>query len=352
MRINITGTESSDTLFATDTIGETLKGKGGDDVFVFYDGAVPYFDRDFSDRFLGGSGDDVMTGLYVGFNEYTAYSQLSFDGGKGYDTVAYNVSGTVSNGDDIVIELDKFETLERSVEAHAFDITALVDDGSTADFSVIGGAGDEFVRIALVPAMLQQLESQITLTVDLGDGNDEVIFTGQQRIDTKLTISTGKGRDTIIVNDSSTENSKVSKTSIKAGGGSDLVVLEGMHKEIVKLGGGSDTVYVVTGNFSDSRDKITTGDGADRIYLELDEYSTIAKITDFDPSQDILVFDQLESRDTTVTFDKAVADAAAQPMLYMDNAAGALYFGDNLLVEFTNGAVLTDLNFTTDAFLY
>ncbi|MGV6847053.1 MAG: hypothetical protein ACWA5A_01610 [Marinibacterium sp.] len=353
MRTIMTGSDTrDDTLVASATIRETLKGLGGDDTFIFYDGPQPFFDRDFSDRFIGGAGNDVMTGLNVGFFDYTTYDQLSFDGGRGYDTVVYNVSDTIADADKIDMELGEFRTLERSVEAHAFNINATVVDGSTASFSILGDAGDEVVALTLSPTRAQQLESTIDMSIDLGDGDDTVSFVGQQRIDTVLKIDTGTGNDVVIVNDTTTENSKVSKTVINTGGGADTVVLEGMHKETVKVGAGSDIVYVLTGNFADVSDKIITGGGKDQIFLELDEYSKIARITDFDASKDVLVFDEAETRNTTVTFDKAVADAATQPMLYMDNAAGELYFGGNLLVDFTNGAVLTDLNFTTDTFLF
>lgn len=58
------------------------------------------------------------------------------------------------------------------------------------------------------------------------------------------------------------------------------------------------------------------------------------------------------ARATAVTFDKTVAEASPEPILYMDNAAGKLWFGDNVLAEFTNGAQLTAANFVVDDFLF
>lgn len=353
MREEVFGSNlEDDTLIATDTIRETFYGQGGDDTFYFYNGSNPFFDQDFSDRFIGGTGDDLMTGLDVGFNDYDEYALLSFDGGAGYDSVKYAVTDALSDGDAISMDLSKFKTDEISVEHHAFDIAATVEDGAAASFSVLGTSGDETVRLELDPARSQNLTSTITVDVDLDAGDDRFEFVGQRRIDTVLEVSTGKGKDTVIINDTTTENSSVSNSMIKTGNGKDTVVLEGMHKETAKLGGGDDKIYILTGSFADRPDAISTGSGADRIYLELDSYSHIAKIKDFDAENDTLVFDADESRDTDVTFDADVADAASDPMLYMDNAAGELWFGDNLMATFTNGVVLSEANFTTDDFLF
>ncbi len=353
MRINRFGSDTGKDIFsATETIRETFYGRGGDDEFTFYNGPQPFFDRDFSDRFIGGAGDDLMKGLQVGFNDYTTYSLLSFAGGRGYDTVAYDMYGKIAAPASVVVDLSKFQTLERSVEHHVFNVVADIADGVASDFTFTGTAGDETINLQMNLLRLQQVDTVTKLRVTMAAGNDNFRFTGEARLDTDLRVAMGAGNDFVHINDSSVENSKLSRSVILTGKGSDTVVLEGMHKEIVRLGGGNDSVYVRTGGFADAPDVIFTGAGRDRIYLEIDEYSTIARIRDFDPARDTLAFDVAEFRSTTVTFDKTVADASAEPILYMDNAAGKLWFGDNVLAEFTNGAQLTAANFVVDDFLF
>jgi len=353
MRNNYFGTDSRDDVFlATSTTRETFYGRGGDDRFTFYNGTNPWFDRDFSDRFIGGSGNDLIYGLNVGFTDYKTYQMLSFAGGKGYDTVRYDVTDSITGTETISMDLGKFETLERGVELHQFFISAVVTNGADADLDISGNSGDETVSLSMSLANTNEFESGVEVSVLLGGGRNTFEFVGHQRIETNLVVKTGKGADTIHINDSSTSNSNVSGTSIATGRGKDLVVLEGMHKETVKLGGGGDTIYALSGGFGDASDVVFTGKGKDRIFLELDEYSKMLTVKDFNADNDVFVFDEDEFRDTTVTFDAAVAAAATDPMLYMNNATNELFFGDNLLVEFSNNVTLTAANFETGEFLF
>lgn len=353
MRDNIFGTDArNDTFGATETIRETFYGLGGDDIFLFYEGISTDFDPDFSDRFIGGAGNDLMAKLNIGLQDYSKFALLSFDGGKGYDSVRYWASGEILDEADILMDLGRFQTLERSVERHEFETTVTVGTDATGDFSVTGSNIDETFRLSMESQTGAAVVDVMNVTVRLGGGNDQFEFVGDWDVQTSLLVDTGAGNDAILINDSTVRNSDVRGSRINAGTGNDLVVLEGMNKEFVRLGNGNDTVAVLSGGFADVPDTITTGSGRDRIYLELDEYSTLARITDFDAARDRIVFDADEFRDTTVTFSKKVANTATEPMLYMNNKADKLFFGDNLLATFTTDVELTAANFDTDIFLF
>lgn len=352
MRAITFGMETRDDVFgATQTIRETFYGLGGDDSFLFFNGESPDSDPDFSDRFIGGNGDDLMSNLFVGINDYTTYNLLSFDGGAGYDTVRYDASGVLDTA-SIAMDLWRFSTLERSVEHHLFNIDLQVSNSPVGDVSINGKDGDETVQLNMASSSGQTVDDTVFVNVDLGDGADRFDFVGDWDVKTVLRVKTAAGNDTIVVNETSTVNSNVPGSRINAGNGNDLVVLEGMHKETVRLGAGNDTVYLLSGGFAEVPDKIVTGGGRDRIYLELDEYSTMARITDFNAARDRIVFDADEFRDTGVTFSKAVADAATEPMLFMNNKTDKLFFGDSLLAVFTSDVDLTAANFDTDTFLF
>jgi hypothetical protein len=349
MRTHYFGNHLNEVFRASELIRETFWGLGGNDTFYFHNGPS---DPDFSDRFIGGDGNDMVRGLYVGLNEYDTYRLLSFDGGSGYDTILFNVDGSLLSVGTSVLDLGRFTTLARSVEHHAYDINLNADLSTLGDLAINGTRIDETVALNLVRSSLPVITDVVRVTVDLGGGDDTFSYVGTPRINTRLKVDTGFGDDLVIINDSNSVNSYVKGSMIKTGGGNDVVVLEGMHKETVNLGGGDDAVYLLTGGFAEVPDTITTGNGRDRIFMELDEYSELARIRDFDPTQDQIVFDRTEFRDTTVTFNRAVWDAATEPKLYMENATGKLWFGDNLMASFVNGAVLSAANFVVDDFLF
>ncbi|OED47758.1 hypothetical protein AB838_14100 [Rhodobacteraceae bacterium (ex Bugula neritina AB1)] len=137
------------------------------------------------------------------------------------------------------------------------------------------------------------------------------------------------------------------------GSGGDKIVLEGMHAERLRAGTGSDDIYILTGSFSNAADTVSTGGGRDRLFIELDDYSTVAIVDDFSASKDIFVFDAAEAvsavpRNTEVTFDQAEWRASDESLLFMSNEENRLYFGDNVLVEFSTDVELSSANFTTD----
>lgn len=349
MRLHYFGSQLNETFRAKDLIRETFWGMGGDDTFYFHDGPG---DRDFSDRFIGGDGNDLMRGLVAtGVNDYDTYDLLSFDGGAGYDTIRFDVFDSLPLSGTAVMELGRFTTLARSVEHHEFAMTMNAEGNTLGHLTINGTRGDETVRLDVLRTSAPTT-SVVRINLDLQGGDDTFRYTGTPRVNTKLTVDTGFGNDLVVINDTNTLNSNVKGSIIRTGGGSDIVVLEGMHKETVNLGGGDDIVYLLSGGFADVPDTVTTGKGADRIFMELDQYSKLARITDFDPAQDRIVFDRAEFRDTTVTFDRAVWAAAAEPMLFMDNATGNLWFGDNVMASLVDGAVLGAANFVIDDFLF
>ena len=113
MRNIVRGTLGSDILSATETIRESLYGRKGDDVFVFFRddfrGDPSQGDPDFSDRFFGGKGNDSLTGLSFFFqndDSYDYYAQTSFDGGAGIDSIVFDMS--ISTRALNSIELNRF----------------------------------------------------------------------------------------------------------------------------------------------------------------------------------------------------------------------------------------------------
>lgn len=353
MRKTVFGSDLRDDLFAaTQIIRETFYGLGGDDTFLVFNGTGADLDADFSDRFIGGAGQDLMAGLNVGLVDYAAYALLSFDGGGGYDTLRFDAGGLIFDATDTVMDLGRFATLARSVEHRAFAVSVNVGAAATGDFFATGSSGDESLLLDIAASTETAVADILNVTVRLNAGDDVFAFVGDPDVRTSLLVDTGKGNDDIRINDTTLRNSDVRGSRIDAGSGHDLVVLEGMNREFVRLGQGNDTAVVLTGGFADVPDTITTGSGMDRIYLELDEYSTIARIRDFDAARDVVVFDKDEFRDTDVTFDAAVAAAAADPVLFMDNATGRLMLGDNIMAIFDGGVTLTAANFETAAFLF
>ena len=359
MRKHIYGNSFNNWFVATDTIRETFHGLEGDDVFNFYNGTSTFFTGDFTDRFLGGIGDDTMQNLQAGWNDYTLYSGLSFDGGDGYDTVSYDLTGdlTIETGATTAsasVDLSKFETLERNVEHHEYDMAVTVEDvtGFQGNLEILGDGGDETLRLDLSRGQTVAEILDVVISVTLKGGNDRCEFTGEKTIMSELKINSGAGDDVVIINASTTSSPDVSRSKISTGKGNDTVVLEGMHQEVVNTGGGSDDIYILTGNFGDRPDVISTGGGQDEIFLELDEYSQVARIRDFDASKDTIIFDDQEVRNTNVTFDQVTWQNSSSPRLYMDNASGTLYFGENVLATFDGGVTLTADNFETGTWLF
>lgn len=351
MRDTYFGTDRDNVMSASATLRESFYGLEGNDTFYFYgvDGVDP--DYDMSDRFYGGDGRDVLQNIKLYFDGTSGLSQLaqlSFDGGKGYDTLAVTISAQMADytASSSVMDLTTIAPLLRSVEHRQYDVDLAVMSGSVNSLTIKGGALDETLR--LHQEDLGTMGPGGEIIVSLGGGADRFEFSAEIAVISSLQLDTGTGADVVIMNASPTTYPDDFHAVIRTGGGADTIVLEGMYSETLNAGAGDDEIFVLTGSFAEAPDVIRTGAGRDRVYIELDSYSTVARIRDFAAGQDKIVFDAEEFRDTTITFDRKVWKAAETDMLYMDNAAGKLYFGDNLLVNFGAGTELSAKNFTTD----
>jgi len=353
MRSTYFGTDRDNVLSATSEIRESFYGLGGNDVFYFYgiDGVDP--DYDVSDRFFGGAGKDRLENISLNFDGVTGLDQLarlSFDGGRGYDTLAMsiNVDMTDSTAKTSDMDLSSIAPLVRSVEHREYDLALSSISSVAEELSITGGVRDETVRLTQTASM----EATSVIRVDLGDGADRFEYSASIGVDSTLIVDTGKGADVVLMNASSSSYPDDFDAVIRTRGGADTIVLDGMYSETLNAGLGNDTIYVLSGSFEPAPDIIRTGKGKDKIYLELDSYSKLAAIKDFSVADDVIVFDADEFRDTEVTFDEAVWAASEEDKLYMDTDAGKLFFGDNVLVSFGDSIELTEANFQVGDWLY
>lgn len=364
MRTRVYGTNLDNRFTATAEIRESFYGRGGDDTFQVFHHARG---ADLSDRFFGGSGADWLEQLTFDFTngaQYGDYRQLSFDGGDGYDTVSATVIADVQGG--LTLDLAQIETSVRSVEHWNYDIFAGAPAGE-GQFNIQSGRQDDTLDIFQSGAEMNMRvntlggrdtvryfaqENVEALQVNLGGGADRFEFSADWGVTADLRVNSGKGNDTVIIYGSTVSHANGLEADIRTGGGKDTIVLEGMHSERLAAGGGNDDIYILTGSFANAADVISTGAGRDRLFVELDAYSTVAIVEDFNAARDVFVFDSDEAsellpRDTAVTFDRREWQDADEDRLFMDNDADKLYFGENVLVEFSTDVTLTADNFTT-----
>lgn len=370
MRTRYYGTNIENRFTASNEIRESFYGRGGDDIFtIFHHGNSSGAGADLSDRFFGGSGNDWIEALSFDFTNgalLSDYRQLSFDGGVGYDTVSVDVVAQATGG--LTLDLSAIETSVRSVEHWDYDI-ALGAPVSEGEFTILGGSLDDSIDISqLADATGSDLKVKTlggddvvryaasedlgTLDVNTGNGNDYFVFSADWDVTADIAVNTGRGNDTVVINGSTISHSEGLSADIRTGKGNDTIVLDGMHGETLNAGNGSDDIYILTGSFANAADTIKTGGGRDRLFVELDSYSTVAVVQDFNASKDVFVFDQDEAgellpRNTLVTFDRSEWEDADEDRLFMDNDADRLYFGDNVLVEFNTDVTLTTDNFTS-----
>lgn len=350
MRRRIYGNWNDEVFTATETVRESFFGYRGDDTFVFYRGDYtglpvndPFADPDFSDRFFGGRGNDQLTNLEITFyddRDYDAYSQASFDGGYGIDSVVFGVN--LDNRDSTTLLLDRFDVQTRSVEIREFDIFKNIEVGRAATIGITGGDGRETVRL--------ELDGMGTagVSIHLNGGNDRVELTTDRDVTTALRLSTGDGNDTVILNATTTQNSSTEGAWITTGNGNDTIVLEGMHGETVYAGSGNDDIYLLSGSFAQAPDRVFTGSGQDRVFVELDGYSQLAELRNFSAAHDVIVFDVDDPTVPEVVFDADDWETGDTPNLFMNNATGQLFYGDNLLIDFGGPTSLTAANFVED----
>ncbi|UWQ85351.1 hypothetical protein [Leisingera caerulea] len=375
MRTYILGNQFENALVATSTIRESLYGRDGDDTFSIYhydNGTYVY--PDLSDRFFGGAGDDTISSLNFDLTADSTlrdYSQLSFHGGAGYDTVSSQIDVQITGG--FTLDLSQIATSVRSVEHwdYGIDLGTSTGDG---DFVIRSGRQDDTLDIRQREAAedarvtvktlagndhveYSTVKNVSDLRVNTGAGNDYFEFNGFWNVTAGVRVSTGKGNDTVVINGTTIAYPDGLTANIRTGGGADTIVLEGMHSERLKSGGGDDDIYVLTGSFSNAADTISTGAGKDELFIELDAYSTVAVLDDFSAQDDVFVFDADEAggiitRNTDVTFDRSEWENASEDRLYMSNAENKLYYGDNVLVDFTTDVTLSAANFTTGDWEY
>ncbi|MDX2484658.1 MAG: hypothetical protein QNK42_13455, partial [Pseudodonghicola sp.] len=273
-------------------------------------------------------------------------ARLSFDGGKGYDTLAVSIAVDMTDYSAKASDLDLtgIAPLLRSVEHREYDIELSAIGNTPEELAIIGGDLEETVFLHQAASM----RVDGVIRVNLGGGDDRFEYSADIGVDSSLIVDTGKGADVVIMNASSSSYPDDFDAVIRTRGGADTIVLDGMYSETANAGAGNDAIYVLSGSFAEAPDVIRTGAGRDKVYLELDSYSKLARVSDFSADKDVIVFDIDEVRDTEVTFDKSIWTAAEEDKLYMDNAAGKLYFGDNVLVSFGGETALTADNFLVD----
>lgn len=375
MRTYILGNQFENALEATSTIRESLYGRDGDDTFSIYhhgEGAGAY--PDLSDRFFGGAGNDTIGSLNFDLTAGSTlrdYSQLSFHGGAGYDTVSSQIDVQITGG--FTLDLSQIETSVLSVEHwdYGIDLGTSTGDGEfviragrqddTLDIRQWEAAGDASIKVNTLAGNDHVTYSTVKdvsdLRVNTGWGNDYFEFNGFWNVTADVRVSTGRGKDTVVINGTTIAYPDGLTANIRTGAGADTIVLEGMHSERLNSGAGNDDIYILTGSFRNAADTITTGAGKDELFIELDAYSTVAVLDDFSAENDVFVFDADEAsgtitRNTDVTFDRTEWENASEDRLYMSNAENKLYYGDNVLVEFTTDVTLSAANFTTGDWEY
>lgn len=377
MRERFYGNEFNNKFEATTVIRESFYGRGGHDrfsIFHWKNDLGEIGGADLSDRFFGGSGNDWLEKLDFDFTSgirYDQYRQLSFDGGRGYDTISSDVKINVVGG--LTLDLDEIQTSALSVEHWNYDIILEKPQGN-GEFVIRAGALDDTLNIVQKEGAGQSeikvetlggndavhyfAEKDVgTLRVNTGNGDDYFEFSAKWGVSADLRVSTGQGNDTVVINGSTVSYPEELSAVIRTGKGHDTIVLEGMHSERLFAGAGSDDIYILTGSFSNAADIIATGGGRDRLFVELDAYSTVAIVEDFSAAKDVFVFDTAEAggpepRNTEVTFDRTEWEEAGEDRLYMDNDGDTLYYGSNVLVDFTTDVELTAANFTTGDWEY
>ncbi|MDE4175769.1 hypothetical protein PXK01_16525 [Phaeobacter sp. PT47_59] len=322
----INGTRFDDELAATSTTREALYGRDGDDTLIFYS-------SDFSDRFWGHAGDDVLEGPNFSFQGAESYSftrNLHFSGGAGLDTIELDIE--IDTDATTTLRLGTFAMDRVSAEIRHFDLDAAGSGDSTDTLTIQGSRRNEEVELVDTTG-----SGAGEIIVNLGGGNDLFNAYGINSNWASLRVNAGSGDDEVYLNQSA------DGARINTGRGDDIVYTNGFHRETIILGGGDDNVVVSEGSFNTQPDLIRTGGGHDRIHLSVSTFSTLAQITDFSEGKDTLVFS--EAFEGRVFFDDEPITSIFRPVLIMDNEEGVLRVGDNVLVDFGGSTNLTIDNF-------
>lgn len=253
----ITGTLGDDTLAGTADLREEVRGLSGNDTFQL-------FGSDLGDHFLGGTGNDNITGLaitFTGVDSYETNAELSFDGGRGYDTLHMAVTMTWRYTE---LVLDDFASRAFGVEERSFEIDLPSAFLNPVSMNLLGGASDETVRVTDSTA---QRDGYVF--VRLGGGDDHFEAYGDNVNWQEVRVNVGAGRDTVLI------SSTVAELSAFTGNGADSI----------EISASTDEVRITTGNGRDSVEisaaagalEINTGSGDDSV-----EISAVAGEVDID----------------------------------------------------------------------
>ena len=180
-----TGTAGADVLFAS--VSGQLSGAGGNDRL---EGAAG------DDVLLGGTGNDALSGSFGNDRLEGGAGDDALDGGSGSDTLLGGdgndtLSDTASGndmldggaGDDTILVV---RPPQRYADVRRSDVVA-----------ILGGSGNDHVTYSNPGSSdVAQLGVNVTLTVDLGDGDDDLTL---NLLRTSATITLGAGRDTVIL---------------------------------------------------------------------------------------------------------------------------------------------------------
>ena len=212
----IDGGAGNDRLFGGDEslagIGDTIRGGLGND--LLHGGAG-------DDRLEGGDGDDLLYGDSGGDRLNGGLGNDRLEGGEGNDTLDASPGDDYLSGgagDDV---LAGYRVLEDRVGGTVLD----GGDGNDLLYAtsavrlVLGGAGDDVIDVEAFgkPASLAPL------LVDMGDGNDRLVYSYATAEPRPLRVSGGAGSDTYAFRDSSSKWPLLTITDFHAGVGGDVL---------------------------------------------------------------------------------------------------------------------------------
>ncbi len=179
------GTAGDDVLFAG--VPGHLEGGGGNDRL---EGAAG------SDLLVGGDGADILNGSFGDDQLDGGAGADTLDGGSGSDTLRGGAGNDTlidrASGDDMLDGGEGDDTIDvvRPPQRYA--------DVRREDYiTILGGGGNDHVAYSNPGAQdSSQLSVKVALSVDLGDGDDDLTLNTPR---TSATITLGAGRDTVIL---------------------------------------------------------------------------------------------------------------------------------------------------------
>ncbi len=297
-------TGDGDDLLVGTTSGETLIGMRGNDTIRGGDG---------DDVLSAGRGDDVVWAGTGDTGNDTVF------GGTGDDVLAGGA------GDDLIVGGD----------ANGAGLTAM-DLGEQAGFDTLyGGAGNDTLIAGSADEGKALTTGGARNILYAGSGDDLVIGdngadvlgggVGSDRLDGNGghdTLYGAAGNDTLNGNSGNNQIFAGGGNDLLEGGGGDDMMFNGTGTDTVVGGDGSDTLWGGGGD-----DTLIGGDGSDTFAFAANNGSDT--ITDFDVSEDILLFDTTITVFTDVASVQAAASEASingQSGLLIDTGGGNSVF--------------------------